>query len=459
MKLRTLPVFIVFAWFFAFQVDAARPNIILFFVDDMGYRELGCQGSPDLRTPAIDSLARNGVRCTAAYVTAPSCGPSRAGLLTGRYQTQFGYESNPEKEFRDTFGLDLRYKTIGDYLQAAGYKTGAIGKWDLGRTVEHNPRNRGFDYFYGHIIGARGYWPMKKGPEHIVITTGPGEVVKETQYLTHQLTDGALEFIDTYKDEPFFLYVAYNAPHTPFQATEEDRARNSHIESQKRRTFAGMITALDDGVKRILEKLREYNLEEETLIFFISDNGSPVDAKNCAGYIDGDNAPLRSGKGSLYEGGLRVPFIVQWKGSPLPQGTTYDRPVSSLDVLPTLLALAGAASFKDLPGVNIMPFLTGDALGEPVDALYWRYRGSRAVRMGDWKWVSDAKHKVLGLYNLKEDIGETENLMQSHPEKAMELEKLWKQWNQKNVAPLWQPGSIKEWGKEYEDEGMKPMGS
>jgi len=216
-----------------------KPNMVVFFVDDMGYGELGCYGSQDLRTPFIDSLSDNGVRCTAGYVTAPSCGPSRAGILSGHYQQRFGYEINPEKEFRDSFGLDLNYQTIGDRMQAAGYKTGAIGKWDLGRGVDYNPINRGFDFYYGHIAGARNYWPMKKGPEHMVVSRGPGDLVKETKYLTYQLTDGALEFIDTYQDDPFFLYVAYNAPHVPFQAPEEAIARNKAYRKRKTAYICG----------------------------------------------------------------------------------------------------------------------------------------------------------------------------------------------------------------------------
>lgn len=438
---------------------AQKPNVVLFFVDDMGYGELGCYGSKDLRTPHIDSIAKNGVRCTAGYVTAPSCSPSRAGLLSGQYQQRFGHEINPEKEFRDTFGLNRNIKTIGDRMQAAGYKTGAIGKWDLGRQVADNPINRGFDFYYGHIAGARNYWPAKRGPEHMVVSRGPEDLVKETKYLTYQLTDGALEFIDKHQDDQFFLYVAYNAPHVPFQATNEDMARNNHIENEKRRTYAGMITGLDDSVGRIVKKLRDSGLEYSTMILFISDNGSPAQAPMCRGYTDANNLPLREGKGTLYEGGIRVPFIVQWKGGGLPTGTTYDRPVSSLDVLPTALAVAGVTPPSDLPGVNILPYLRGEKPNEdPVEALYWRYKSYRALRMGDWKWVSDPKANVTGLFNLAEDMSEQNNLIQDDPEKAAELESLWRKWNQDNVAPLWQSQSVLNMmRKAYGHEGMKVL--
>jgi arylsulfatase A-like enzyme len=328
----------------------------------------------------------------------------------------------------------------------------------LGRGVKFNPINRGFDFYYGHIVGARHFWPMERGPEHIVVTRGPGKRVKETKYLTYQLTDGAIEFIHTYKDDPFFLYVAYNAPHVPFEATDEDMARNSHIESEKRRTYAGMITALDDSVGRILKRLRDLELEENTLILFLSDNGSPTDARATLGYVDANNGPLRGSKGSLYEGGIRVPYIVQWKAGGLSEGTTYDRPVSSLDVLPTALAVAGATPPADLPGLNILPYLKGDRPNrDPVEALYWRYMGYHAVRAGDWKWVSDPKENVTGLFNLSTDVGEQNNLMQKHPEKAAELKSLWRKWNLNNAAPKWQPTKLNRLRDLYADEGMKSI--
>ncbi len=443
---------------YAISKQKEKPNVVLFFVDDMGYGELGCYGSKDLRTPHIDKIAANGVLCTSGYVTAPSCGPSRAGLLSGEYQQRYGYEINPEKEFRDSFGLYRKINTIGGQMQSAGYKTGAIGKWDLGRQKEDNPINRGFDFYYGHIIGARHYWPMKKGPEHVVVSRGPGILVKETKYLTHQLTDGAIEFIDTYKEDPFFLYVAFNAPHVPFEAPEEEIAANSHIKSKKRRTYAGMITALDNSVGRIMKKLNELGLEENTMILFISDNGSPVGAKSTLGYVDENNLPLKKGKGTLYEGGIRVPFVVQWKGGSLPLGTTCNRPVSTLDVLPTVLAAAGALPQKQLPGVNILPYLKGkESEKELSEAVFWRYKGWCAVRSGDWKWVSDPKSKTVGLYNLTNDISEESNLIQKYPKKAAELKKLWRDWNRKNVAPLWQPKSLKFMRKAYGGEGMSQM--
>lgn len=435
-----------------------KPNVVLFFVDDMGYGELGCYGGKDLQTPNIDKIAANGVLCTSGYVTAPSCTPSRAGLMSGHYQQRFGHEMKPEKQFRNSFGFKRELKTMGNYLQAAGYKTGAIGKWDLGRQIADNPINRGFDFYYGHLIGARHYWPVKKGAAHMVVSRGPDTLVKESKYLTYQLTDGAIEFIDTYQQDPFFLYVAYNAPHVPFEAPEEAIAANGHIKNKKRRTYAGMITALDQSIGRVLEKLKKLGLEENTMILFISDNGAPVGAKSTAGYVDGNNGPLKKGKGSLYEGGIRVPFIVQWKEGNLPAGTTSDLPVSTLDLLPTFLTAAGAKPEQNMAGRNILPYLK-ETESEIHDSkpLFWRYNGWCAVRSGAWKWVSDPKTKTTGLFYLSDDSSEENNLIEKYPEKAAELKKLWSAWNKNNIAPLWQPKKMKFFRKYYGDEGMNVM--
>ncbi len=430
---------------------AQKPNVLIFFVDDMGYGELGCYGSEDLRTPQIDSLAWNGVRCTAGYVSAPQCSPSRAGLLSGNYQQRFGHEANPERGFRATFGLDRSIRTIGDYLQAAGYRTAAIGKWDLGRAAADNPVNRGFDFYYGFLTGARHYRPSNTGPAHLRTVRGPNAFVTETRYITYQLTDGALEFLETRDPKPFFLYVAYSAPHQPFEAPEEAIARNGHIEDEKRRNYAGMITALDDSVGRVLAKLRTLGLEQNTLIFFLSDNGAPLHP----GFTDGNNRPLRGQKGDLFEGGIRVPFIVQWTGAPLPSGTTYDCPVSALDLLPTALAAAGAERPPCLPGENILPYLEGKKPGEqPSDALYWRWMGKRAVRAGDWKWVSDPLRNVIGLFDLSSDPSERHNLIMVYPDRAAELASLWKTWNRDNEAPLWHPKQLEALSEQYGGEGM-----
>lgn len=430
---------------------AQKPNILVFFVDDMGYSELGCYNpKTDLRTPNIDKLAENGVLCSDGYVTAPQCSPSRAGIITGYYQQRFGHEANPETRDRNTFGLDRSIRTLGDYMRVAGYKTGYVGKWDLGRKYEDNPEQRGFDYYYGAVVGARHYPPKNHGPLFNRTTRGHDTIVKETLYHTHQLTVGVQEFIDDNKDNPFFMFVSYTAPHSPFEATEESIAKNKHIANNERRTYAGMVTALDVDIGKIMQQLRRYGLEDNTLVFFISDNGAPRH-----GPASGNNLPLRGDKGDLFEGGIRVPYIVQWKGGGLPAGTKCHRPVSALDLLPTMLTVAGSDIPDLLPGENIIPYLKGEGQEDPKDALYWRWMGQRAVRDGDWKWISSPKKEVMGLFNLAEDQNEEKNLISTHPNKAKELEKLWQEWNSHNTEPLWRsPKQLESMRQQY-GNGMR----
>ncbi len=372
-----------------------KPNILVFFVDDMGYSELGCYNpDTDLRTPNIDKLANNGVLCSSGYVTAPQCGPSRAGIITGYYQQRLGFEANPPQEYRNTFGLERSMRTLGDYMRTAGYKTGYVGKWDLGRKFEDNPEQRGFDFYYGAVVGARHYPPRNNGPLFTRVTRGHDSLVFEEYYYTHQLTVGAQEFIEINKKEPFFLFISYTAPHSPFEATEESIRKNKHIKDEERRTYAGMVTALDDDIGKITAQLRDYNIEDNTLIFFISDNGAPKH-----GPATGNNLPLRGDKGDLFEGGIRIPFIVQWKKGQIPAGTIYNRPVSSLDLLPTLMAVSNSDIQNSLPGENLIPYLKGEKEDDPSEVLYWRWMGQKAARAGDWKWISHPKSNFVGVYS------------------------------------------------------------
>ncbi|MCX7826754.1 MAG: sulfatase-like hydrolase/transferase, partial [Verrucomicrobiae bacterium] len=325
--------------------QAAQPNILILLSDDQGYADLGCQGAKDIPTPNIDSLAKSGVRCTAGYVSAPMCSPSRAGLLTGRSQSRFGHEINWEPDHpadpNDKRGLPLTEKTIADHLNAAGYRTGLVGKWHLGEAAPFHPNRRGFDEFFGFVGGGHDYFcenytttPPANRPRYAHYLTplernGAPQPVA-TGYLTTVLGKEAAAFIHRNKAQPWFLYAAFNAPHSPLQATPELLERVKHIADEKRRTYAAMVVGLDDAVGAILKQLRDDDLEERTLIFFLSDNGGPL-ARN--GSL---NTPLRGEKGGMLEGGIRVPFLVQWKGV-LPAGKTYNRPVSSLDILPTAL--------------------------------------------------------------------------------------------------------------------------
>lgn len=316
--------------------QARKPNIIVILADDLGYADLSCQGSKDIKTPHIDSLAKNGTRFTSAYVSAPYCSPTRAGLLTGRYQQRFGHEFNPLllKNGGQGQGLPLDQRTIADLMRLAGYTTGLIGKWHLGEEAPYHPQARGFEEFFGFLTGAhsylesddKNYGPVYRGKKKVELDG----------YLTDIFAKEATQFIDRHKAKPFFLYLAFNAVHTPMHAPKDAEREFANIKDEKRRTYLAMTRKLDDAVGAILAKLRELNLEEDTLIFFLSDNGGPTTKFAPNGSY---NFPLRGSKGDTWEGGIRVPFIIQWKGH-VPANKTDDRPIISLDILPTSLAAA-----------------------------------------------------------------------------------------------------------------------
>ncbi|HTI52474.1 MAG TPA: sulfatase [Planctomycetaceae bacterium] len=421
---------------------ASRPNIVILLADDLGYADVGFQGCRDIPTPHIDSIARSGIRCTNGYVSGPYCSPTRAGLLTGRYQQRFGHEFNPGKPDQPGIeaGLPLTETTIADRFQRAGYATGLVGKWHLGETAKFYPPLRGFQDFFGFLEGAHPYFPGEGKP--IYRGTEPG---KETEYLTDAFAREAVSFIERHKTQPFFLYLAFNAVHTPMHATEPRLEKFASIADNDRRTYAAMTWAMDEAVGRVLETLRANNLEENTLIFFFSDNGGPT-MKGTT--INGSsNAPLRGSKRTTLEGGIRVPFAVQWKGK-LPAGKVYDGPLIQLDVQPTALAAAGIEVHPDwkLDGVNLLPYLTEDKAGVPHETLYWRFGEQMALRHGDWKIVrydSAADGGTAGfatpvqLYNLARDIGEAKDLAAAHPDKVKELQGIWETWNRQLVRPLW----------------------
>jgi arylsulfatase A-like enzyme len=421
---------------------ARKPNVLMIVSDDQGYADLGVQGCKDIPTPNIDALASAGTRCTSGYVSGPYCSPTRAGLMTGRYQTRFGHEFNPGGKGADV-GLPLSQTTLADRLKAAGYATGLVGKWHLGDDARFHPQKRGFDDFFGFLGGAHSYFPAK-GPD-VLRDTSPAN---EKEYLTDALGREAVAFIDRHKEKPFFLYLAFNAVHTPMHATEDRLKKFDSIKDPARRTYAAMLDAMDQAVGKVMEKLRAENLESDTLIFFISDNGGPtMPGTTINGSI---NTPLRGSKRTTLEGGVRVPFIVTYKGK-LPAGKTYDKPVIQLDIHATALASAGVEIKPEwkLDGVNIGPFLTGESsMSEPHDALYWRFGEQMAIRRGDWKLVRYDPHVEGGkgrateakLYNLVDDIGETTDLAAKMPEKVKDLQAQWDKWNQDNVAPLWGGG-------------------
>jgi arylsulfatase A-like enzyme len=410
------------------------PNIVLILADDLGYGGIGCQGAKDIPTPHIDALAAGGVRMTSGYVTCPVCAPTRAGLLSGRYQQRFGFETNPGPEaYADPkFGLPRSEKTLAERLKELGYATGMFGKWHVGYKPGLTPTDRGFDEFFGFLSGANDYLPnagRRAGRQPILRGT---KMVEEPEYLTDAFGREAVSFIERHKDHPFFLYLPFNAVHSPLQADSKYLKRFEHIKDQKRRVHCAMMSAMDDNIGRVIETLRKHGLQERTLIIFLSDNGGPTPQTTSS------NAPLRGYKGQVLEGGIRVPYIVCWKGV-LPEGKVYDRPVSTLDVVPTVLAAAGRpiAAFDKLDGVDLVPYMKGARSGDPHEALYWRSNDQRAIRKGDWKLVRAARDTQWRLYHLERDIGEARDLSDREPARLKELQEAWNAWNAELKDPLW----------------------
>jgi arylsulfatase A-like enzyme len=428
-----------------------QPNVIVILADDLGNTDIGVQGGKDIPTPSIDSLAKSGVRCTQAYVSCPYCSPTRAGLNTGRYQTRFGHEFNePGPAGRESFGLPLSEKTIADRFKALGYKTAAIGKWHLGYSLDRRPMSRGYDEFFGTL----GNTPFIR-PTNFVDSRKSAEVqpIEDPNfYTTDAYAERAEQFIRAQKDQPFYLYLPFNACHVPQQASPKYLDRFPQIMDESRKLYAGMMSAMDDAVGRVLAALRAANLEENTLIFFLSDNGGPMTKMGPNG---SSNRPLRGQKGDTWEGGIHVPFFVQWKGH-LPPGQVYEQPVISLDILPTAISAAGSQPATDwqLDGVNLLPFLEGKNTTAPHDALYWRFGPQWAVREGNWKLVVGFDERANGdptpqpnlykvtapqLYNLADDPGETKDLAAAQPAKVASLKALWDKWNAGNQPPAWVP--------------------
>jgi len=426
-----------------------KPNILIILADDLGYGEISCQGNPQIPTPHIDSLAKSGVRFTSGYVSGPYCSPTRAGLMTGRYQQRYGHEFNPgpAQASSEKFGLSLKETTIGDRFKELGYAAGWFGKSHLGYLPQYHPLRRGFDEYFGFLGGAHDYLDAASD-RHNPILRGTARV-ETVDYTTDAFAREAVAFIEKHHGEPWLCYLAFNAVHAPLESIDKYLSRFSNIQDMKRRTFAAMLSAMDDGVGTVLAKLREHGLEEHTLIFFISDNGGPTRVTTSG------NGPLRGFKAQTWEGGIRVPWVVQWKNH-VPAGKVDDRPVIQLDVLPTALAAAGVSPKPkwQLDGVNLLPYLTGPNSRLPHEALYWRFGRQMAIRMGDWKLVKAPGGGVAGpgelmgkattagaqLYNLREDIGEKHDLAEQNPAKARELAGAWEKWNSELVEPAWLPG-------------------
>ncbi|AWB68861.1 sulfatase [Saccharobesus litoralis] len=433
--------------------EAPRPNILFILTDDQGYADVGFNGSPDIITPNLDKLAENGTIFTSAYVVHPFCGPSRAGLMTGRYPHKFGSQFNLPSKYGMSggLGIDVKETFISKVLQDAGYYTGAIGKWHLGETAEFHPNNRGFDEFYGFLNGGHVYFPEKfqkvwkqgreRGQYHSIWhymkpLEYNGQDVQENEYVTDGLSREAVKFIEKAgkKDEPFFLYLAYNAPHTPLEAKEEDMAMFPNIKDKKRKTYAGMVYAVDRGVKRIVQSLKDTGQYDNTMIVFLSDNGGRPDQ-------GANNYPLQEGKGSVLEGGYRTPMFIHWpKG--LHGGNKYKHPVSALDFYPTFANLAGAKvpEHKKLDGKDIWPAVVRNKSARAGENIYvmrhWAGKSDVAVRRDNIKAVK-LKHGAWQMYDVDNDPGETQNIVEQNRFLLQELVAEFEIWSWTNVQPQW----------------------
>jgi arylsulfatase A-like enzyme len=431
-----------------------KPNILVIVADDLGYADIGVHGGKDVPTPNIDALAASGVRCNSGYVSAPYCSPSRAGFLTGRYQTRFGHEFNPHVGEESKLGLPLNQRTIANYLHDVGYATGLIGKWHQGFDREHHPQSRGFDDYYGFLVGGHNYLLHKDAESQFGSSYSydmiyrSRELQKLDGYTTDLFTDESLAFMDRHAGKPWFLYLAYNAVHTPLEVLEKygKRVPNS-ITDPERRGYLSLLIGLDDSIGRIASYLRKTGKDKNTLIFFFSDNGGSG-RKPFLAYNTGINSPLRGDKGQTLEGGIRVPFFVSWPGK-LPAGKTYDQPVTTLDILPTACSEAGAKANPDFDGVNLIKHLTAADTTSPHDALYWRFGPQKAIRKGKWKLVDwrdfgTKQNSGWQLYDLSKDIGEKNDLAKSQPETVAELSTAWDTWNKRNIDPLWHGGTTED---------------
>jgi arylsulfatase A-like enzyme len=419
---------------------ARRPNIVVVLADDLGYADVGFQGAADIPTPNLDRLAASGIRCTSGYVSHPFCSPTRAGLMTGRYQQRFGHENNPRYDPHDAVaGLPLAETTLPQTLREAGYVTGHVGKWHLGATPKHHPLKRGFTESFGFLGGGHDYFKseMSDGAkEYMIPIQRDGKAVEEKEYLTDAFSREACAFVRRHAKDPFFLYLAYNAPHTPQQASGKYLDRFANISDPKRKLCAAMVSAVDDGIGRLTETLRELKLESDTLVFFLSDNGGPLAVNGTR------NTPLRGAKGQVFEGGIRVPFVVSWPGQ-IAKGKKYGQPVISLDIFPTAAAAAGVelkpAVRAKLDGVNLLPHLQSRAATAPHQRLFWRTGGgvSYAVREGRYKLVRQPGGNPQ-LFDLDTDISESTDLAAAQPELAAKLNASLDEWNKQLIKPLFE---------------------
>lgn len=461
------------------------PNILLILVDDLGRDDISVYNREGVPTPNLDRLAERGITFTNAYSTSSVCSPSRASMLTGRYQHRFGYERQPMNRYPgnrlEYFMVDHFVNTepmrllnpmaapsredirkqgiptgeilLPEALQAGGYRTGIMGKWHLGFNGPFLPNSRGFDYQYGFYeafsryalpgdpdiinyrhdyFANRHIWRQKrKGPCAIRVNDS---VIVEKDYLTFAIADRTIDFIDRHSGSPFFAYAAFNAPHTPFQVPVEYYNRFAHIEDENRRVYYAMISALDDAIGLILDRLEADQLLENTLILFASDNGG-------ATYTGAtENGSLNAGKMTQFEGGINVPLIISWKNR-VPAGIEYHEPVSLMDLFSTALAASGIQGPEDrvIDGVDLLPYVTGENDGAPHSVLFWRTDFNKSVRYENWKFIWNTRDNQLFLFDLTGDKAEKVNLAPENPELVQKFMNEIIQWEKGLKTPSW-PG-------------------
>lgn len=439
----------------SFAITDRPPNIVLILADDAGYADFGFQGSLEMRTPNLDRLAKQSTQFAQAYVSAAVCGPSRAGLLTGRYQQKYGFEENNVPGYMnpsclpdDEMGLPLDQRTIADHLKTLGYRTALIGKWHQGNADRFHPTLRGFDEFYGFRGGARSYFEMKEDDptyrDSDRIERGMGAFEEPKTYLTDVFANEANAFIDRNRKTPFFVMLSFNAVHSPMHAMEEDEQLFSEMKG-KRKTLAAMTLAMDRACGRVLDKLQELQLDKNTIVVFTNDNGGPTDSNSS------DNSPLSGTKANHLEGGICAPFLMRWPGVN-GEGDRYSHPISTLDLLPTFFAAGGGDTklLGDIDGVDLRPYLSGDDSDRPHPVLYWKKESRGAIREGDWKLLR-YPDRPGELYDLSVDISEQNDLAAKHPQRVRDMYKTLFQWELTLERPQWQ---LK---RQYEGAAMERM--
>lgn len=417
-----------------------KPNILFIVSDDAGYADFGFTGSKEIKTPNLDRLAAEGLRCTQGYVAGPVCSPSRAGLLTGKQPAHIGHENNLSNH---DMGVDTGSPLLPARLKALGYHTGALGKWHLGWAEEYYPWKRGFDEFYGFLGGGSNYLPGAKG----IPMTRNGAKDTEKEYMTDALGREACDYISRNEKSPWFLYLAFNAVHSPMQAPEGGEAKQTAISDKSRRTIAAMTVSLDDAVGRVLKTLDTTGQASRTLVVFLNDNGG-------ATYSKFYNAPLRGHKGTLFEGGIRVPFLVRWPGK-IPAGKDYTSPITALDLTPVSLAAGGAKpeAWKDSDGENLLPALTGQKPAPAKRELFWRFNVVAAMRDGDWKLIRIRDNAPL-LFNLADDLAEKNNVADKEPARVKTMLARLADWEKPFPAPKWTEGP--GWESTHVKDHTKP---